>query len=62
MPTKRKRDRTREALLERLRQLKLARDAFWYSYLNLSGGEYKIKAEGFINGFDWAVKRIREIA
>jgi hypothetical protein len=49
-------------LLERLRQLKLARDAFWYSYLNLSGGEYKIKAEGFINGFDWAVKRIREIA
>jgi hypothetical protein len=60
---KRNRDRTREALLERLRQLKLAREAFDTAQGKLTYDSTEWKAQNEFNeGFDWAMEKIKEIA
>jgi hypothetical protein len=60
---KRQRDRTREKMLERIRQLRLARDAFRYALEVLPSGSVEETAQrNFNRGFDWVIERIREIA
>jgi hypothetical protein len=58
-----KRNRTREKLLERIRQLKLAREAFQEVWAHLPGGSTEeMKQYQFNRGFDWAMNKLKEIA
>ena len=58
-----KHNRTREKLLERLKQLRLAQEAFGTAWANLpSGSTESEKQYAFNRGFAWAIEKIREIA
>ena len=60
---KRNRDYTREALLKRLRELKIAREAFQDATWEMTSDNPVFqRRRDFNRGFDWAINKIKGIA
>jgi hypothetical protein len=60
----RKRDNTRRRLLETLRRLDLAREAFRTAAVDTEGytGAAFVKHEHFLRGFDWVMRNLRKLS